>query len=66
MLIGVAAWLVASVVVVLLLGRMIRARDAQVPRGPAGPVIPQPPKPVDEPSDPPAGRPGRGHQLRDR
>ncbi|MBN9109096.1 MAG: hypothetical protein J0I34_09955 [Pseudonocardia sp.] len=66
-LIGVAAWIVVSVVVVLLLGRMIRARDAQVPRGPAGPVVPPSPTPVEEAAEePPAGRTGRVHRLRDR
>lgn len=66
-LIGVAAWIVVAVIVVVLLGRMIRARDAQVPRGPAEPVVPRPPAPVDEPSEePPAGSPRHGHTLRDR
>ncbi|MGD9987445.1 hypothetical protein [Pseudonocardia sp.] len=66
-LVGVAAWIVVAVIVVILLGRMIRARDAQVPRSPAEPVTPQPPAVVDGPSgDPPVGRSSRGHRLRGR
>jgi hypothetical protein len=33
--IGVAAWLAVSVVAGMLIGRMIRGRDQQVPQGPA-------------------------------
>ncbi|GAY09043.1 hypothetical protein [Pseudonocardia sp. N23] len=65
-LIGVAGWIAASVLVVVLVGRMVRARDAQVPRGPADPVVPRPPSPVDGPSEPPPGSQGSRHRLRDR
>jgi len=46
--IGVAAWLVVALVVGVLIGRMIRRRDAQTPRGaetsetPETPGVPAP------------------------
>ena len=41
--IGVAAWLVVALVVGVLIGRMIRRRDAQVPRGVEPSEAPQQP-----------------------
>lgn len=60
-LVGVAAWLVASVVVALVFGRVVRMRDRQVPDPPARPGPPSavPPvrrRPVEPP---PCGRPQR-------
>jgi hypothetical protein len=48
--VGVTAWLVVAVVVALLIGRVIRARDEQVPRDDL-------PPPADAPDDVGSQRP---------
>lgn len=54
-LIGVAAWVAASGVVAVLVGRMVRARDAQVPRDAPRAPRPRPESEAEAPADVPGG-----------
>lgn len=47
--IGVAAWLVVALIVGVLIGRMIRRRDSQIPGGSTPPPQPQVPAPAPSP-----------------
>ena len=50
--IGVGAWSLIAAVVAVVLGRMIRRRDQQVPRPEVAARVPTPrPRPVTEPTD---------------
>lgn len=50
------AWVVVAIAVALLLGRVVRHRERQVPRSPAPPPVPRPRTPPDAggPEGPPA------------